>query len=118
MNPVEKAIQGKPMVLPKDRKIGLQILEGMNAGQAVVLSKKSRITFGREEADVDLKDPAVSKLHCALEIYNDLVVLRDLESASGTFLNDFQIKDELLKDKDKIRLGGTVIRLHVKMNES
>jgi len=116
MNPVEKAIQGKAMVLPQDRKIGLQILEGANAGHAFVLSKKSRITFGREEADIDLKDPAVSKVHSAVEVYNDLIVLRDLESASGTFLNEFQIKDEFLKDKDKIRIGGTVLRIHVKMN--
>jgi pSer/pThr/pTyr-binding forkhead associated (FHA) protein len=117
MNPVEQAIQGKAMVLPQDRKIGLQILEGANAGHAFVLSKKSRVTFGRDEADVDLKDPVVSKVHCAVEVYNDLVVLRDLESASGTFLNEFQIKDEFLKDKDKIRLGGTVLWIHVKMNE-
>ena len=117
MNPVEQAVRGKAMVLPKDRKIGLHILEGVDAGHAFVLSRKSRVTFGRDGADVDLQDPLVSKLHCAVEVYGDLVVLRDLQSASGTFLNDFQIKDELLKDKDKFRLGGTVLQIHIKMNK-
>lgn len=106
------------MVLPTDRKIGLQILEGVDVGHAFILSKKSRVTFGRDGVDVDLQDPAVSKLHCAIEVYNDVVVLRDLNSASGTFLNDFQIKDELLKDKDKIRIGATVLQIHIRMSES
>jgi len=117
MNPLEKAIQGKTLGLPSDRKIGLQILDGVDAGHAFVLSKKSRITFGRDGADVDVQDPAVSKRHCALEVYGDLIVLRDLESASGTFLNDFQIKEELLKDKDKFRLGSTVFQIHIRKNE-
>jgi pSer/pThr/pTyr-binding forkhead associated (FHA) protein len=117
MNPVEKAIQGKTMRLPKDRKIGLQVLEGVNAGHAFVLSTKSRVTFGRDGADLDVQDPAVSKLHCAVEVYGDLIVLRDLESASGTFLNDFQIKDEPLKNKDKFRLGSTVFQIHIRKNE-
>ncbi len=117
MNPVEQAIQGKRLGLPTDRKIGLQILEGVDAGHAFILSKKSRITFGRDGADLDVQDPAVSKLHCTIEVYNDVIVLRDLNSASGTFLNDFQIKDELLKDKDKIRLGHTVFQIHTRKNE-
>ena len=117
MNPVEQAIQGKAMVLPKDRKIGLHILEGVDAGHAFVLSKKSRVTFGRDGADVDVQDPVVSKLHCAVEVYGDLIVLRDLQSASGTFLNDFQIKDELLKDNDTFRLGSTVLQIHIRESE-
>jgi len=43
-----------------------------------------------------------------------VVVLRDLNSASGTFLNEFQIKDGLLKDKDKIRIGATVLQVHIR----
>jgi pSer/pThr/pTyr-binding forkhead associated (FHA) protein len=117
MNRVEEAIKGKSMGLPSDRKIGLQLLEGIDAGHAFVLSKKSRVTFGREGADVDVQDPAASRLHCVIEVYGSVVVLRDLESASGTFLNDAQIKDELLKDKDKIRLGSTVFQIHIKKNE-
>jgi pSer/pThr/pTyr-binding forkhead associated (FHA) protein len=117
MNRIEQAIQGKSMVLPEDRKIGLHVLDGADAGHAFVLSKKSRVTFGRDGADVDVRDPAVSKLHCAIEVYGDVVVLRDLESASGTFLNEFQIKEDLLKDKDKFRLGSTVLQVHIRLNE-
>ena len=103
------------MELPTDRKIGLVILEGANIGQAFVLSSKARVTFGRNEADIDLEDPSISKLHCAVEIYNDLMALRDLGSATGTFLNDFQIKDVALNDKDKFKLGQTVLQILVKM---
>lgn len=114
MSSVEKAIQGKVLGLPTDRKIGIQMLEGADRGHAFVLSKKSRVVFGREAADVDVKDPAVSRMHCAVEVYGDVVVLRDLESASGTFLNDFQIKAEVLKEMDKFRLGSTVFQIVIK----
>jgi len=117
MTRIEQAIKGKRMALPSDRKIGLHVLEGVDAGHAFVLSKKSRVTFGRDEADVDVKDPAASKLHCAIEVYGDIVILRDLESASGTFLNESQIKEEILKDKDQIRLGSTVLQIHIRKNE-
>ncbi|HEY4485422.1 MAG TPA: FHA domain-containing protein [Nitrospiria bacterium] len=117
MTPVEQAIQGKSMALPEDRMIGLQTVEGTNAGHAYVLSKKCRVTFGRDGSDVDLKDPAVSNLHCAIEIYKDVIVIRDLGSASGTFLNDFQIKEDLLKERDKIRIGKTILQVRIKMKE-
>ena len=115
MTNVEQAIAGKSMALPDDRMIGLQIVAGANAGHAFVLSKKCRVTFGRDGSDVDLKDPAVSNLHFAIEIYKDVMVLRDLGSAAGTFLNDFQIKEDLLNDRDKIRAGNTALQVRIKM---
>lgn len=115
MKSFEDQLKDRKMELPTDRKIGLVILEGANVGHAFVLSSKARVTFGRAGADVDLGDPAISKLHCAVEIYNDLMALRDLGSATGTFLNDFQIKDVALNDKDKFKLGQTVLQVLVKM---
>ena len=117
MNPIEKAIKGKTMALPTDRTVGIQILEGVDGGHAFILSKKSRVTFGRDEADVDLQDPAVSKLHCAIEVYDDVVVLRDLDSTSGSFLNGFQIKEDLLKSADKIKLGNTTLQILIKKKD-
>lgn len=117
MTSIEKAIKGKTLSLPNDRKIGFCIREGADADRVFVLSSKARITLGRETADIVLHDPVVSKVHCAVEVYGDVIVLRDHGSASGTFLNDLQIKEELLKDRDKIRLGNTVLQIYVKLNE-
>lgn len=117
MSSVEKAIEGKKTELPSDRLVGLAILKGADTGRAFVLSKKSRVTFGREEADVDLQDPGVSKEHCAIEIYKDIIVLRDLGSASGTFLNEFQITLEFLKSGDKFRVGDSELQVLVKMKK-
>ena len=117
MTSVEKALKGKTLSLPSDRKIGFCILEGVDADRVFVLSNKARIILGRETADIVLHDPVVSKAHCAVEVYGDVIALRDLGSASGTFLNDLQIKEELLRDHDKIRLGNTVLQIYIKLKE-
>ena len=118
MKSFEDELKEKTLQLPTDRKIGLMMVEGANAGHAFVLSSKARVTFGREGADVDVGDPTVSKLHCAVEIYNDLMTLRDLGSATGTFLNDFQVKDVAINDKDKFKLGNTVFQILVKKKQA
>ena len=114
MSDIEKAIQGKSLALPKTHAIGIGIMEGADHGRVFVLSSLPRVTFGREGADVDLGDPALSNLHCVIEVYGDVILLRDLGSASGTYLNGFQIKGEILKDRDKIRLGSTVLQIILK----
>ncbi len=117
MSAVWKAIAGKPMALPSDRVIGLKILDGADAGHVFILSKKPRITFGKAEADVDLKDPAVSPVHCALEVYEEVVVLRDLGSPTGTFVNDFQVREEILKVLDRFRIGNTTLQIYIKKKD-
>ena len=114
MSEIDIVLRGKLPGLPKDKRIGFKIIEGNDQGREFVLSKKSHITFGRSDTDVELLDPGVSKEHCRLEIYDDLIALRDIGSTTGTFLNGFIVKEALLKDKDRFKIGRTVFEVSVK----
>lgn len=114
MSELDIVLRGKLPGLPKGKRIGLKIIEGNDQGQEFVLKKKSHVTLGRNETDVELQDPNVSKQHCSLEVYDDLIVLRDKGSATGTFLNGFLVKEALLKDKDRFKIGRTVLEVSVK----
>lgn len=70
-----------------------------------------RLLFGRsEECDVVLADPNVSRNHAQVLELNGMVLLYDLNSSNGTFVNDVPISRTFLMDGDEIRIGNTVFR--------
>lgn len=79
-------------------------------GRAVPLSA-AVTTIGRDQqsADVVVDDPGVSRRHAEVRISHDgphlQVVLRDLGSTNGTYLNGEQVGDEELRDGDRITMG-------------
>ena len=63
-------------------------------------------TLGRAaQADLILDRALVSRLHCRLEAGADAVVVVDLESTNGTFVNDARIGRATLTPGDRLRVG-------------
>lgn len=67
------------------------------------------VTIGRSpEADVVVPDPQISNRHAWVGVLNNQLVLRDLKSTNGTYLNDnlnAPVQEQVLKDGDVIVLG-------------
>jgi len=76
--------------------------------------EKPSVLIGRNQADIMLKDVEVSRRHCRIGCYNDLVVLEDMGSANGTILNRDIVRKAFLKDQDKIQVGGTIFLIEIK----
>jgi transcriptional regulator with GAF, ATPase, and Fis domain len=69
----------------------------------------TQVTIGRDSSNtIRLEDPAVSPHHCVIESHDDKVVLTDLESHFGTFVNGIPVKDRELKCGDQIAVGSSV----------
>jgi pSer/pThr/pTyr-binding forkhead associated (FHA) protein len=71
-----------------------------------------QLTLGREEgaADLVLEDPGVSRLHARFAVERGAVVVEDLGSSNGTFVNGERISDPVvLAAEDEVQLGGTVL---------
>lgn len=74
--------------------------------------RKFPFVIGRaDDADLTIKDPGVSRRHVAIEEESGKVVLRDLGSLNGVFVNDNRVAKVTLSDGDKIALGGHLIQV-------
>ena len=67
----------------------LVVLEGPEPGERFQLNGEKPIVIGRKEpADWLLqKDPLVSRTHCRVTLAGDQVMVFDLNSTNGTYLN-------------------------------
>ena len=53
-------------------------------------------TVGRDPTcSLEAADPTIGEQHCAIEIREGNVFVRDLQSPSGTFVNDVRIAEEI-----------------------
>lgn len=96
-----------PKATAKDRAY-LIVLTGDGVGSMFRIEGESII--GRSSgANVRLNDDGVSRRHARLVQKGTSVVIEDLKSANGTFVNDEQVTERTLRDGDKIRIGSTSI---------
>lgn len=70
------------------------------------------------EADVYLDDRWASRSHCELSISEDALVVRDLQSRNGTFVNSEQIETSRLQSGDELIVGRIVFRIELSHQKS
>jgi len=90
-------------------RLQLSVIDGPNAGWTLEV-RKNRVVIGRGRADLRLQDPRVAFHHCILEIVGDRFVLRELEGATGVWVNGQRVSRARLESMDEIWIGGTRLR--------
>jgi len=69
----------------------------------------AQVAIGRDAGNtIRLEDSAVSPHHCLIESRDGKVLLTDLESHFGTFVNGLPVKDRELSSGDQIAVGNSV----------
>ena len=86
-------------------KIKLISLDSWTAPRKIVAGKLP-ITVGRgDETDVQLEDRWASRQHCQIEAIGGTLVVRDLRSRHGTFINGHPVTEGHLMPGDKLTIG-------------
>ena len=76
---------------------------------------KGVVVGSSENADVVLNDPTVSRLHAELEVREDGIWLRDLQSRNGTWIQGVRVERALIPHLGRIRIGKIdLILTHVR----
>src|SRR5580658_8162639 len=90
----------------------LVVLTQSMAGRSCDLASE-RTTVGRvEENNFQISEPSVSSRHCEILLRGNDVVVKDLGSTNGTFINGERITEEgVLKPGQTLRLGNVELKL-------
>jgi len=96
--------------MPKNKKLSLALIGGSNPGSIYPIVKTITI-IGRGEVDVVIQDVESSRQHAQIELMADRILLRDLNSTNGTFVNDDKISTAELDNHSEFRIGTTVFML-------
>jgi len=74
--------------------------------------KVDKTTIGRVEDNLfQIAEPSVSSHHCEVLLRGNEVVIKDLNSTNGTFIDDEKISESVLKPGHTLRLGQIELRL-------
>ena len=88
----------------------LIIIDGNDSGQVFKLTT-SIVSVGRgSNATVRLNDKTVSRKHFILEVNPAHVMLIDLQSSNGTYVNGDRVSKKRLANGDKVRVGNTALK--------
>ncbi len=88
----------------------LIVIRGLNVGEMYKLGKTEMVLGRGHHADVEILDDGISRRHAAVRFLDDQVILEDLGSRNGTFVNGHRVAGTLaLHDGDKIQLSSSTI---------
>ncbi len=96
--------------MPEYRRFSLAVIQGFNAGEIFQINKP-KMTIGRSDADIIVKDLESSRQHARVDIVGDRVILRDLNSTNGTYVNEQRINTMNLDNQQEFRIGTTIFML-------
>ena len=89
----------------------LQIL-ARATGAVIDAPEGTKLVAGRTpQCEIHLNDHSVSRRHCVLEARAGELVVTDLGSANGTFINERQIQQGVARVGDVVRVGGSVLEI-------
>jgi pSer/pThr/pTyr-binding forkhead associated (FHA) protein len=88
----------------------LVVRQGKEPGRTYEV-RKDRMTIGRSrESDIFLEDLAVSRLHTTIGRDDQgRYIVRDENSANGTFVNGQRVTEQVLEEGDELQVGQTVL---------
>ncbi len=90
----------------------LRFISGKYQGGEFPLRTDREIVVGRSnELDMVLVEDMVSRKHAKITATADAILIQDLGSTNGTFVNGEKIKKVRLKEGDRILIGTSIIKL-------
>ncbi len=111
----EQMLQAK---VSSSRRACFIVLGGLDVGSVVQL-ENDVVTIGRDpKCDLMLRDDGISRHHAEVTRSGpDYIVIRDLNSTNGTFVDGKKISEAKLRDGEKVLLGRRTVLKFVLQDE-
>jgi len=96
----------------------LVIASGKYRGKKIVIPQ-SGLVIGRDRGcQMRISSDQISRVHCKFTVSQDGIILKDLGSRNGTFVNENRIEnDRQLKSGDVVKVGPLTLEIREKRSE-
>jgi transcriptional regulator with PAS, ATPase and Fis domain len=91
----------------------LVVVDGPSRGSAVSVTTGGARVGAAPGNDLTLADPTVSRVHCEITQKGDALVLRDLGSTNGTWVEGVRLRDGDVPPGAIVRVGSSAFRVDV-----
>lgn len=96
----------------KQKQYTLKFISGKYQGGEFPIAPGRELVLGRSnELDVVLVEDMVSRKHARISYTNDNLLIEDLGSTNGTFVNGEKVKRARLKEGDRVLVGTSIARV-------
>jgi two-component system, cell cycle response regulator len=95
---------------PVAKEACLVVIYGAELGKKYNLESPTMIIGRSSKCDVQIDQESVSRNHCKLINTGKSVMIRDLGSTNGTYVNDVPIDEHVLRDGDLIKIGRSILK--------
>ena len=99
--------------------VKLVVVEGKPRGREIPLPSTIFVIGRHAQCHLRPHSQLVSKYHCAIARWAGKVVVRDLKSSNGTFVNEQPIRGEVaVRNGDRLRVGNLVFAFKISAAET
>jgi predicted component of type VI protein secretion system len=94
--------------------VKLKVLSGSHEGKEIGISSEKFLVGRSESCQLRPKSESVSRKHCIIVLKDNRVLIQDLKSRNGTFVNDTRLpvdKAKVLKGGDQLRIGKLMFEI-------
>jgi two-component system cell cycle response regulator len=95
---------------PVGKEACLVVIYGMDLGKKYNLEQPAIIIGRSSKSDIQVDQESVSRNHAKIINTGKTIILRDLGSTNGTYVNDELIDEYVLRDGDFIKIGRTIFK--------
>src|SRR5271156_377789 len=94
------------------QKLALRFISGKYQGGEYPLGLQPEIVVGRSsDLDMVLVEDMVSRRHARIACTETQIIIEDLGSTNGTFVNGEKITRATLKEGDRVLIGTSILKL-------
>jgi diguanylate cyclase (GGDEF)-like protein len=95
---------------PAGKEACLVVIYGLDLGKKYNLDQPAVIIGRSSKADIQIDQESVSRNHAKIINTGKTIMLRDLGSTNGTYVNDELIDEYVLRDGDFIKIGRCIFK--------
>ncbi len=88
----------------------LVVINGADLGKKHNLTQTATIIGRSSKVDIQIDEESISRNHAVIETEGDKIIVRDLGSTNGTYVNDQTITSHHLREGDLVKVGRTIFK--------